>query len=96
VLKNGVVLHKRGKKAEKKLTRTWRGHLSSRQGWTSAFPVLEITSNLLSIMGWGRYTVEASNFDAQMYGIKFRKGDENLRPFYKKNVIEWLLAFWIF
>jgi hypothetical protein len=37
------------------------------------------------------------DFDAQMSGIKFWTSDENLRPVYKKPVlqnIEWLLAFW--
>ncbi len=40
-----------------------------------------------------------SDFDAQMSGIKFWKGDENLRLVNKKMVlsnIEWLLAFWAF
>jgi hypothetical protein len=39
-----------------------------------------------------------SDFDAQMSGIKFWKGDENLRHVYKKTVsrnIEHLLSFWI-
>ncbi len=31
-------------------------------------------------------TLGTSDFDAQMSGIEFWKGDENLRPFYKKNV----------
>ena len=40
--------------------------------------------------------VGTSDFDTQMSGIKFWKGDENLRPVYKKTVsrkIERLLAF---
>jgi hypothetical protein len=32
-------------------------------------------------------TLGASDFDAQMSGIKFWKGDGNLRPFYKKSFL---------
>ena len=42
-------------------------------------------------------TLGTSDFDDQMPGIKFWKGDENLRPVYKKRFlryIEWLPAFW--
>ncbi len=40
-----------------------------------------------------------SDFDAQMSGIKIQKGNEILRPVYKKTIfrnIEWLLLFWAF
>jgi hypothetical protein len=41
--------------------------------------------------------IGTSDFDAQMCGIKFWKGDENLRPvFRKEKKIEWLPAFWTF
>jgi hypothetical protein len=44
------------------------------------------------------YALGTSDFDAQMYGIKFWKGNENLRPVYKIPIYEivsaWLLAFW--
>jgi hypothetical protein len=39
-------------------------------------------------------TVGTSDFGVQMSGIKFWKGDENLRPVYKK--IEWLRVFWTY
>jgi hypothetical protein len=37
-----------------------------------------------------RYTVGTSDFDAQMSGIKFWKGDDNLRPVFKKLFLELL------
>jgi hypothetical protein len=33
------------------------------------------------------YSIGTSYFDTQMSGIKFGKGDENLRPVYKKTVL---------
>jgi hypothetical protein len=47
------------------------------------------------------WAVGTSDFDAQMSGIKILKGDEILKPVYKKNLfseicIEWLLPFWTF
>jgi hypothetical protein len=43
------------------------------------------------------FRVGTSDFDAQMPGIKFWKGNENLRPVRQKpfyESIEWLFAFW--
>ncbi len=43
------------------------------------------------------FWVGTNDFDAKMSVIKFWKGNENLRPLYKKTVLwnlEWLLAFW--
>jgi hypothetical protein len=39
-------------------------------------------------------TLGTSDFDAQLSGIKYWKGDENLRPVYKNGFT--LLAFWTF
>ncbi len=42
--------------------------------------------------------IVASDFDAQMSGIKFWKGDDNQRPVNKNwfAKFQWLLEFWTF
>jgi hypothetical protein len=42
--------------------------------------------------------IVASDFDAQMSGIKFWKGDDNQRPVNKNRSakFQWLLEFWTF
>ncbi len=43
------------------------------------------------------WAVGTSDFDAQMSSIQIQKGNEILRPVYKKTIfrnIEWLLPFW--
>jgi hypothetical protein len=45
----------------------------------------------ISPISLSKSRVGTSDFDAQLFDIKFWKGDENLRPVTK--YIEWLLAF---
>ncbi len=65
--------------------------LCVRQGFNEKFCIQQCRTTV-------HCTIGTHKFDAQIPGIKFWKGDENLRPFNKRflRYIEWLPAFWTF